>query len=177
MIEIINVLKQGKEVENRAYIEEHINKVKKAWIIMKGKSDILNYINDISHNRVTIDIIDSFIDKHDLSKYSEEEFDAYRKNFFPIDKAEKKENEADFKLALQHHYDNNRHHWQYWSERNLINEMPLECVIEMLCDHIAMGMKFGNTALEYYEKNKNNMVIGDKQRQWYLDIANMYYKK
>lgn len=177
MITINSVLKQGKEVEYKKYINTHINNVQKAWILMKGNSNILNYINEVSNNKVTIDIIDSFIDKHDLSKYSEDEFDAYRRKYFPIDKIEEDESEADYKLALQHHYDNNRHHWNYWAERKLINEMPLECVVEMLCDYIAMSMQYGGTALEYYEKNKDKIDIGEKQKQWFIDIATMYYKK
>lgn len=45
---------------------------------------------------------------HDLSKFSKQEFFPYAKYFYTNNK-----NEKEFSNAVDHHYENNSHHWEY----------------------------------------------------------------
>ena len=42
--------------------------------------------------------------------------------------------------------------------------MPSRRIVEMVIDLTAMGYKFGNTAEEYYEKNKKNIELHPRTR-------------
>ena len=89
----------------------------------------------------------------------------------------KKKKEA-FEKAWQHHYRENWHHWNHfcygWAEypfnkndsRKLQTPVPMPSrrIIEMVIDWTAMGYKFGNTAEEYYEKNKKNIELHPRTR-------------
>jgi len=161
----MNMIKQ-KENEYGKYISEHIKNVKKAWNEFKEKcSDILEY-------PAQVELIDSLIENHDMSKYSSYEFDAYRRYFYPINDKEKAESEEDFNIAWKHHYENNPHHWNHWAVTDK-DSMPFVYVVEMICDWQAMGYKFGNTAKEYYESKKDEIILGDKQRKWVETILNL----
>jgi len=155
-----------KQQQYRKYIEEHTSNVWKAWtdnqhLFISVDSDI---IKKTSKNILV----------HDLSKYSKEEFEPYRKNFFPINEKEKENNKLDFDKAVQHHYAYNQHHWNYWVRADGIAvEMNMIYIIEMICDWIAMGYKFNNTAKEYYEKNKEKInlnIISRKQVEYFLSM-------
>lgn len=115
------------------------------------------------------------VSNHDMSKFSVEEFEPYRMKFFPINDEEKESADILFDAAWKHHYRNNYHHWNYWREIN--ESMGKINIIEMACDHIAMSMKFGGTALDWYkeqkEKNKINLLPGEES--YYLALLNWYY--
>ncbi len=170
--------KEAKAVEYRRYIDEHISNVKKAWFNMRSNANCLMYIEKQGGIKA-VEYIDSIIENHDKSKYSEEEFEGYRKNFYPIDDEEKESSREEFKKAWQHHKDFNEHHWNYWYERGIVNSMPFFSVVEMLCDHIAMSMKFGGTAIDWYHNQKKNgeIIIGEQQEEWYLTLGTMYYER
>ena len=121
--------------------------------------------------------IDNQVQSHDSSKYSIEEWEAYRKNFNPVNQQEKEDNIADFERAWKHHYMNNLHHWNFWYSSNQMDKMPLCFVVEMCCDWIAMSNKFGGNAVDWYlnEKLNNRIHLGTKQEQWIMNILKMYY--
>lgn len=150
----------------KEYIDNHRNNVRKAWENIKNNEEciqlIKKYIPSIS---ISTDTLDELIYLHDLSKYESEEFDAYRKNFYPISQEEKDDNKQAFEEAWKHHYMNNLHHWDYWYHTNNLNNMPFIYVVEMICDWEAMGYQFGNTSKEWYDKNKDKIYIGDSQRE------------
>lgn len=177
-IELNKVLLEGKREEYLNYIDEHIENVNKVWTNILMIPELRYIINGGENNTINEDIICQNISMHDKSKYSEEEFEPYRKNFFPVNNKEKEDNLLDFQIAWQHHKNVNKHHWDYWHERGLTNEMPLIYVVEMFCDHAAMSMKFGGTALEWFKNQLNNhkIVVGDKQKELYLKIAEIYYQ-
>lgn len=158
-----------KQEENKKYINDHIKNVQRAWIEVQEKCK--NTLDELlgGYSDVIIKMVDDEILYHDESKFSEEEFEAYRKNFFPIDEEEKKQNEEDFKNALNHHYMNNTHHWNYWYLTNRMDDMYITDIVHMICDWQGMGYKFGNNALQYYEKNKEEIKLGTTQRK-YLEI-------
>jgi hypothetical protein len=137
------------------YIEEHVLNVKKAWDVLKVKCKDMQFVkSDLI--RFTID---SKINWHDLSKMSEDEFIQYKKSFYPTE-YEISIGKYDINDAWEHHKKNNFHHWENWTEQSR-DEWPsheIGCV-EMICDWMAMGYKFGDTAKEYYEKNKDKIKI------------------
>lgn len=53
-----------------------------------------------------------------------------------------------YDVAWEHHHKHHPHHPQHWKNR----DMPYEYIVEMLCDWLAMSMKFGQSTLDWYEK-------------------------
>lgn len=176
-LELVNI--EGKREEYRNYIEEHISNVKTVWNNIIRNPVLFDYIQSHASSGVYINIISQNIEMHDQSKYSDIEFEAYRKYFHPVNQEEKEKNLVEFQIAWQHHKDNNKHHWDYWYERGIRDEMPFEYIIEMFCDHAAMSMKFGGTAIEWMENEfKNNKVhIGEKQKEIYFEFGKLYYSE
>lgn len=119
-----------------------------------------------------LDEIEDVCSSHDESKYSEFEWDAYRDHFY--DNAEYPRESDAFLRAWNHHQKTSPHHWQYWvliqddpaSGTSVTRplEMPLEYVIEMLCDWSSAGKHYGNTAYEWYQNCKNNMILHGNTR-------------
>lgn len=61
----------------------------------------------------------------------------------------------DFNKAWEHHYKNNKHHWNYW----IGQDMPEKYIKQMICDWKAMSRKFGDTAQEFYMKNHDKIEL------------------
>jgi len=124
---------------------------------------------------------------HDLSKYSPAEFKAYAIKFFGGDYAYKYfEVESEFEKAWLHHQHKNPHHWQYWVQLKTYkdktanyeaHEIPFKYTKEMICDWIAMGIKFNDTAIEYYNKNKDKMILHETTRKRVEGLLGEYYRK
>ena len=160
----------------KEYINEHKLNVQKAWVSMKNNSECIEFISKNLSNMtidIAIDLIDELIKNHDNSKYGKDEFDAYRKEFYPISPEEKESNKNDFERAWKHHYTNNLHHWNWWCESGNMNNMPFVHVIEMICDWEAMGYKFGNNSKEWYNNNKHKIHLGDKQKIFAEGLMNI----
>lgn len=144
-----------KELEQLEYVQTHIENVRSAWNTMKQTEacmDIIKYYGtmDIA---AFCDYMDKKIYIHDQSKFSKEEWEPYRKNFYSINDKEKEDNKADFEAAWTHHYTVNHHHWDYWYKvKKDVDAMPLEDIIEECCDWIAMSMVFPGTAYEFFKK-------------------------
>lgn len=150
------------------YIVEHKKNIEKAFEEMKENSLIFQRYDD--------DILDALWERvlvHDESKYSEEEFIPYRKNFFPINAEEKENNKSDFDKAWEHHWKNNSHHWQYRKNKtsfNKDNKKEVLDVLENVLDWMAMGYKFNDRPYQYYENNKNNIVLCEEERKYLEDL-------
>ena len=165
---ILESIRQHKIKKNtklyKKYIEEHKRNVMEAFKEMKdnhliyqlGGDDLLDKL----HTRVLY---------HDDSKYSEEEFEPYRKNFFPISQQEKEDNKEDFEKAWQHHWQENSHHWQHRQNKKTFdknNDEDVLDVLENVLDWIAMGYKFHDRPYQYYENNKNHIILNDDERKF-----------
>ncbi len=75
------------------------------------------------------------------------------------DKKNRKEMEEE--TGLKHHYANNSHHPQHWS--NGIDGMSLLDVFEMLCDWTAASMRHDDgSIIKSLEKNKKRFKISDQ---------------
>lgn len=165
------------DYEYTQYIKNHQNNVKKAWEAMKQDQECVDLIQKyIPSTTINLDNIDYLIQNHDNSKFSEEEFIPYRKNFYPTSPEEKEENKAAFENAWKHHYTNNMHHWEWWHETGKADEMNIAYVIEMICDWQAMGYQFNNNAKDWYYKNKENIHLGERQRIFTEDLLELYCK-
>lgn len=169
----------------RIDIDMHKNNVELAWKNMKSNDickETLKKCLEIFNGKVDVIILTNIMNTvsanvrvHDQSKYSDTEFEPYRKNFFPVNEKEKEENAQNFELAWKHHYENNMHHWNWWAYNNQKDKMPLTFVIEMAMDWIAMSMKYPDSnALEWYQKQEN-IILGEKQKKCVELILKMYY--
>lgn len=160
------IKKQEKNYKN--YIKEHQENVRKAFEEIKE--------NPLIYQRYSGEILDALWGRvliHDKSKYSEEEFVPYRKNFYPINAEEKEENKPNFDKAWEHHWKNNSHHWQYRKNKTLFDKNNKEEVLDVLeniLDWIAMGYKFNDRPYQYYENNKNNITLCEDERKYLEDL-------
>jgi len=169
-----NMLEIAEKVqEYNNYIREHRANVLKAWKQMQEKCKD----EQVCYDDFWYHCVNETIKRHDLSKYSAAEFTQYRNHFYPC--ADEEVDEKAFNLAWKHHYENNDHHWEHWlndggsfredidpeysthSTVKQVNDYAKVYIgyIEMICDWTAMGYKFGDTALQYYEKNGDKIRI------------------
>lgn len=98
---------------------------------------------------------------HDLSKFRPREFKAYAEYFYGQNNIlHELIIEKDFELAWLHHQHTNKHHWDYWvNSRGEALPMPHKYIDQMIVDWEAMGLKFGNTAKEFYEFKGKEMIL------------------
>lgn len=163
-----NIKIKKQEKKYMKYIKEHQENVRKAFEEIKE--------NPVIYQRYSGEILDALWERvliHDKSKYSEEEFIPYRKNFYPINAEEKEENKPDFDKAWEHHWKNNSHHWQYRKNKTSFNKNNKEEVLDVLeniLDWIAMGYKFNDRPYQYYENNKNNITLCEDERKYLEDL-------
>lgn len=131
------------------YIREHVNNVSKAWIEMQEKCFDLSFMTPDFIQKMNEEVL-----MHDMSKLSKEEFVQYRECFYSIGESVK------ITDAWEHHKSNNLHHWEAWTNAEFKDpgEWKFHC-IHMVIDWMAMGYKFGDTAHEYYEKNKEKIKL------------------
>jgi len=151
------------------YLEKHIKNIEKCWNIIKIALKNENVIYD---DHLFWFIYDK-ITEHDLSKFSQEEFIPYAEWFFGkygrkwdiwdggiTGKNDHEKLYQNFQIAWEHHKNENQHHWENWTnaKENFPNEQSCHMVC-MVVDWMAMGLEFGDTAEEYYLKNKHKINI------------------
>lgn len=117
---------------------------------------------------------------HDASKLTTL-FDGYCYYSFPKDDLTEEEAHA-LDLVTFLHITQSPHHPEYWTDTNLhgftrtntnphgiidASKMPEEYLEEMVCDWMAMGDEFGNSALEWFNK-----VNG---KRWFFTLAQQNY--
>lgn len=141
--------------------------------------------------------------KHDLSKYSFQEFwpsvRYFQGNRSPI--TYEKEIKG-YSECWLHHKGRNKHHWEYWTDRKQFNmvahEMPFNYVLESVLDKIAASKvyKKNNYSIDYpyefFEKsyeihvmNQNNakqietllIYLKDNGEEKTLEYIKQLYKK
>lgn len=159
--EVLEKIKKFREYLD--YIERHYNNVQKAWKLIQekceGKGFVFMYDDWRWFN------IDSDVMNHDLSKLSEHEFTQYRQWFFPTEEEKETRSKELFLKAWEHHKANNLHHWQSWTKEKESHDSDVY-VVQMIVDWVAMSYEFGDTAKEYYEKNKEEIELP----QWAIDL-------
>ena len=163
------------EKRYKEYIDNHKKNVIETWEELKKNKIIHDFILKESQNENIDKILDKNVALHDNSKYGEEEWEPYRKRFYPVNEQEKKSSKKEFGKAWAHHKKVNTHHHEHWEEINQNEKMPFTDVVEMCCDWISMSKVLGGTALSWYNAQKN-IFLGSKQKEWTLFILNEYYK-
>ena len=152
------------------YIIEHRDNVLKAyqWLV-----DHKIISNNYQHNIAT----------HDISKWSNEEYDAYDKYFYGKQGKTAEVKEA-FNFAWLHHIHANPHHWQHWMLQNdedglVLLDMPYVFQIEMICDWWAFSWKENklDEIFSWYEKNREGILLSDKTRKTIESILDTLKKK
>lgn len=151
-----------KQLEYRAYIKEHIDNVNKSFIkLMEYKSPKIHEI--FTDDESLVEDVSRRCLLHDKSKLSYEEFEPYRKNFYPINDKEKEDNKQAFEQAWEHHWKTNDHHWENRQGTEYVN---LPACVENIIDWMAMGIKFNNKAYDYYDEHKEEILLNDNEREY-----------
>lgn len=151
------------------YLEEHFKNIAWAWKVLQEKCKDMQFIWD-DYLWATID---GMVKEHDLSKFSKEEFIPYCNRFFPVHAGDKDDPvvKAEFNTAWKHHKEHNPHHWQNWASKKYYNPHEAEChCVCMVVDWMAMGKKVGDTAPEYYERNKDKINLPEWAVKFIMEI-------
>jgi hypothetical protein len=134
------------------YILEHTENVLRAY------TDYGDQILKIMGNESLKEDLFNTVNAHDKSKFSGEEFDGYRKFFYPIKNENKDLAKDAMNVAWLHHMNTNKHHPEYWvlRDKDGNHSIPMErlYIAEMILDWIAMGYKFKSNALKWFNKNE-----------------------
>lgn len=138
------------------YLERHIQYVQEA-----GKQIGVNPIQ---------------LKKHDLSKWSEEEFVAYAINFYGSEE-QKEANKINFKYAWLHHLRHNKHHWNHWLLQNDEDgleplEMPQNYALEMVADWMGAGRAItGSTDMSnWLRSNYQRIILHPNTRRYVSEV-------
>ena len=103
--------------------------------------------------------------KHDASRYTPEEWDDWRKSYFPINDKEKEEGEESEKKARSHHYKVNAHHPEHWKGK----EMDKVSIAEMIIDWEADSKADGGNPLKWWlyddEAKEKKKLLNPKTRE------------
>ena len=146
------------------YLDKHVAGVREVYETILKPILIEECVED-----GMLTLIDLLITKHDASKKSNQEWFAYRNYFY--DKENHSRSSEEFNMAWNYHQKRNPHHCQYWVLINDVDEpqlqameMPFEYVIELLCDWHSAGQHYGNTAYDWYDKQKDKMILHPNTR-------------
>lgn len=109
---------------------------------------------------------------HDLSKYSPTEFIPGAKYYLGTRSPNEAERgEKGYSAAWLHHKGRNRHHFEYWTDYNMVErrvmpvKMPFVFVVEMFCDRVAASKIYQGKnyteghPIEYFERGKPTRAI------------------
>lgn len=127
-------------------LREHISNVQKGYQYLKANLPEL-----IEKSEIPEDELDKQLEMHDKSKWSDDEFPQYAEHYFGKYK-DSELPDQEYDNAWVHHYKNNPHHPEYWEKE----DMPMSCIIELICDWWSFSWKNGNLdeIFEYWENNK-----------------------
>ena len=138
--------------EYKKYIDDHVKHVTIAYNNLIS-NEWINNPRNVEFKKVLKELREK-IKNHDASKYSDEEFEAYRAKFYPVDRENQDYVDENFEEAMKHHYANNDHHPEHWIDENgNPTDMPLICILELICDWEAMS-KVGDSSADFWKKTK-----------------------
>ena len=153
------------------YLQQHKDNVR------KGYEWIKLHIPEILTG-LRLDELDSQICmEHDASKILIDEYGAYDIYFYGGNRSYQVV--QDFNYAWLHHIHHSPHHWQYWILHNdepgegiIVLDMPINYIIEMICDWWAFSWKDGDLTeiFKWYNAHKDYMKLSDKTRKIVTNI-------
>lgn len=167
--------KKAQAKNYKRYVDEHIENVNKAF----------SEFGPALCKALSIDLgrLKEMIEIHDQSKYSEEEFEGYRKYFYPTHLEDSEDlNKYAFDLAWNHHVKNNPHHPEFWVRQDedtgelIPEDMPNTFIAEMLLDWQAMGYKFGDNAYQYWNSDKCKKFLSPATREKVESVISIFDK-
>ena len=116
--------------------------------------------------------IEHIIMNHDASKDEADEYQAYDAYFYGGNRSYNVVYE--FNKAFLLHLHRNPHHWQYWvliqddpNHDEVIIDMPLEYIIEMICDWWSFSWISENLMeiFDWYDEHKDYIKLSTKTRR------------
>lgn len=152
------------------YLEEHKANVAKGYRwIRENLPEIIElyYGNEF-------DLEQQICYQHDASKLEMDEYVAYDRYFYGGPQGKSYGAVKEFNYAWLRHIHRNPHHWQWYvlvndspEEGMVILDMPLNYIIEMICDFWSFSWKTGNLyeIFDYYEKHKDYMKLSPDTRK------------
>ena len=188
LIESINEnISKGDLIEEKTndyidYIATHKANTEKAWDVIKTIDN--PYIQN------NLEVLDNNVKNHDQSKYDDEEFEWYRKKYYPVDDDEANEVMDKIQDIFWLHYSKNPHHWEYWLDENKeldytkhsdeeIDNNVMIAYIEMLCDWASFGLKKDDPreVRSWYISEKPKMTLFPAEQEVLEDILEEYISK
>lgn len=140
------------------YLIDHKRGVKMCLYLLATEPTLIKNLSDNKIKEIAM--------KHDLSKYSKEEYQAYNDRFYG-----EHYNQEEFDKAWLHHIHHNPHHWEHWlllddGEVKAL-EMPNIYILEMVADwgSFAYNKKDSTELLTWYSNNKYTMVLHPNTRK------------
>ena len=160
------------------YLQQHCSNVAKGFYwIEENLPHVIERVKMLSDDDV--DLVHQICFAHDYSKSDPEEYAAYDRYFYGGAAGKSYAGVLAFKHAWLRHIHHNPHHWQHWilinddpNEGEVILDMPLNYILEMICDFWSFSWKSGNLyeIFEWYDKHKDYMKLSDKTRKHVEDI-------
>lgn len=178
--------KNQKEEEYIEYIEKHRQGVMDAYEkyfrpLMGQELDLKTCSNDKFQEALELCV--NNISEHDMSKYSDIEFQPYRLKWYPtVDEELALKNSdifnqmrADYDEAWKHHVKNNPHHPGYWiQDDGSILTMELRYIIEMLCDWLSFGEDIRTW---YLSAGREKSEMSPKTKEIVEELMELIYTK
>lgn len=149
-------------IEYNLYLEEHKANVQKGYEWFEA--NLPELIKGIGEWNTKF--------AHDASKTEEDEYKAYDAYFYGGNRSYKVM--QDFNKAWLMHIHRNPHHWQHWVLINddpiegiFILDMPMEYIIEMICDWWSFSWKNGNLfeIFNWYEQHRYYIRLSYRTRE------------
>ena len=157
----------NKTIEYCKYLDIHLDNIETAFKHVVKKvfiSDILSSPNDVYEH------LEMNVSRHDISKFSKEEFASYREKFYPSVYDDNPY--MDFKSAWEHHYTNNNHHIEYINEyyktAPIIKSYIQAAILHMVIDWYAMSLYFGDKGPKWYYEEKSKIKLKNKDYEEFL---------
>lgn len=145
------------------YLKEHKEAVENCLKLLAQEPSI---VKNLSAYKIQI-----IADRHDMSKYSPEEYDGYDCYFYGV-KDDRPEVQKKFDYAWLHHIHSNPHHWQHWvliedSGNPKTMEIPEIYLIEMVADwgSFAYRKKMPLELREWYDSHKDKIVMHPESKK------------
>ena len=148
------------------YLKEHRENVAKGFYWLE--KNIPELFENLPKD---VDVMQQIVFAHDHSKDAPNEYEAYDNWFYGNQSYAAKQA---FEEAWLIHIHNNPHHWQHWvlifddpDEPTTYIPIPLEYIIEMICDWWAFSWKDGNLyeIFDWYTKHAPHIQMNDESRE------------
>ena len=154
------------------YLEEHKSNVAKGFRWLENH---LPWLMELCRRETDADLEQQICFAHDISKNKTDEYAAYDAYFYGNNRSYAVT--EDFNRAWLLHIHRNPHHWQHWvlinddpDEGEIVMEMPLNHIIEMICDWWAFSWKAGNLyeIFNWYDEHRDYIKLNSATR-WQVE--------